>query len=160
MMDHNENDWKRVRELIRAYGPSPNRWPPQDQHLAASIEDGLVSALVREEQVLDDILNSYKVPVPSQEIMNTVLTIPTGSLSSKSNSFVLGLWPFRAAWQPASVATLALVVGIAAGQITQLPAESRSDTSSVAALGLDEEITIAMGTFAMGEFYIVTVGEQ
>ena len=151
-MDHHENDLRRVRELTRAYGPSLDRWPSEDRRLATVLADDAVATLVSGEQVLDDLIDSCEAPVPSQQLMNSVLTIPTGTESPMPNTFIFGLWPFGAAWQPASVAAVALVAGIAAGQITQLP--------TGAALGVDEEFTVTMGDLALGEVYFVTGGQQ
>lgn len=149
-MEWHEKDLQRVCKLIRAYGASPDRWPAQDKHLAAAVADKGMAQLVREERALDEVLDSHKGAAPSQNLMNAVLTIPTREIPPQSGFFGVRLWPFRAAWQPASLATFALVAGIATGQVTQTPADVSATDSYV----MDEEITVDMGTLALGDLYI------
>lgn len=153
-MDNHENDLRRVRALIRAYGSSSDRWPEAERPLAVILSDESVSKLADEERAFDDLLDVCEIPAPSQTLINAVLTIPTRSVASGRKGFALGLWPFRAVWQPASIAAVALVAGIAAGQVSNVPVE----TTNVAAdtIGMDEEVTVAMGEFAMGALYITT----
>ncbi len=155
-MDHHKDDLDRLRAVVRAYGSSPDRWPETDRYLVAKLSDDALAAPVAEERALDELLEAYEAPVQTQNLMNAVLTIPTRSSGRKI--FTLGLWPFRAAWQPASIAAVALVAGIAAGQVTQVQVQSTISAADV--IGVDEDITLAMGEFAMGALYIVTEDQQ
>ncbi len=157
-MDNHENDLNRVRALIRAYGSSADRWPEADRPLAALLSDESVSKLADEERAIDDLLDACEIPSPSQTLINAVLTIPTRSVASGRKVFAFGLWPFRAAWQPASIAAVALVAGIAAGQFSQVVMETTP--VAVDTIGMDEETTFAMGEFAMGALYITTEDQQ
>ncbi len=153
-MEYTEHDLRRVRELIEAYGVSPQRWPEDERRLAPLLNEPPIAQMVREETVLDELIGSAPAPAPSQQLYNAVLSMPSGQ--SARAAFTFGIWPFRAAWQPATLAVAALVAGIAAGQFTQV----QSPVQEPAGLGLDEELVVAMGELALGSIYLDTDIEQ
>ena len=155
-MNLSDFELERVCALIRAYGVKSDRWPKDDQYLAPALDDERFSILLEDERLLDDLIEFSDDVAPSQDLFNATLAIPNGSKSRVSTPYTFGLWPFRALWQPASVASLALVAGIAVGQLTQVQVTADSVATNDEMYGLDEEITVAMGDLAFGELYIVT----
>ncbi len=159
-MNLSDVELERVRVLVRAYGVVTDRWPEDDQHLAATLDDERLASVLKDEGLLDKLIESCEDPVPSENLFNVVLAIPNGSTPRVSKPLIRGLWPFRALWQPLSVASLALIAGIAAGHLTQTSVSEDEIVASIEMYGLDEEITVAMGDLAFGELYIVTEIQQ
>jgi hypothetical protein len=112
-------DFDRLSTLLDAYGADRTRWPEAERASAwALIEaDGKARALFEEARSLDHLLNRASTIEPSPELKATVLA----DASRPRESWIEALWPFGAAWKPASALAAAVLLGIIAGVVLPNP---------------------------------------
>ncbi|MEJ2120663.1 MAG: hypothetical protein P8Z76_08105 [Alphaproteobacteria bacterium] len=129
-------DLDRLSILLDAYGADRTRWPEAERAAAwALIEaDDKARALYEDARALDGLLNQASTIEPSPELKAEVLA----AASRPRESWIEALWPFGAAWKPASALAAAVLLGIIAGVVLPNPLGSS-----------DEPIESEIGELAM-----------
>jgi len=114
-------DLARLEVLLDAYGADRTRWPEDERAGAwAFIESAdQARALYEEARALDGLLAQATTFEPSPELKAAILTEATAPRGQ--GSWIAGLWPFGAAWKPASALAAAIMLGIIAGVVLPSP---------------------------------------
>lgn len=103
-----------LRKFVEAYGANPDRWPTDVKRRfdPGELESPEISAFMQAERDLDALLDEATLFDPSPELAAEVLL-----LSERRNlpRWLGACWPFPAVWRPATVLTIALLVGILFG---------------------------------------------
>ena len=112
-------DLDRLSTLLDAYGADRTRWPEAERAAAwALIEaDDTARALYEDARALDGLLSRASTVEPSPELKAAVLA----DASRPRESWIQALWPFGAAWKPASALAAAVLLGIIAGVVLPNP---------------------------------------
>jgi hypothetical protein len=129
-------DLDRLSILLDAYGADRTRWPEAERASAwALIEaDDKARALYEDARALDGLLSQASTIEPSPELKAEVLA----AAGRPRESWIEALWPFGAAWKPASALAAAVLLGIIAGVVLPNPLGSS-----------DEPIESEIGELAM-----------
>jgi hypothetical protein len=129
-------DLDRLSTLLDAYGANRTRWPEAERASAwALIEvDDKARALYEDARALDGLLSQASTIEPSPELKAEVLA----AAGRPRESWIQALWPFGAAWKPASALAAAVLLGIIAGVVLPNPLGSG-----------DEPIETEIGELAM-----------
>jgi hypothetical protein len=116
----NRIDLNRLGTLLDAYGADRTRWPEAERTGAwALIESNSAArALYDEACALDDLLGKASAIEPSPELKAEILA---AAARTRQESWIAALWPFGAAWKPASALAAAIMLGIAAGVVLPNP---------------------------------------
>lgn len=137
-------DLDRLRTLLDAYGADRTRWPEGERGAAwALIEaNDQARALFEDARVLDDLLSRASAIEPSLELKAEVLA----AAGRPRESWIQALWPFGAAWKPASALAAAVLLGIIAGVVLpspfengEVPIESEIDELAMTTVFVDVE---------------------
>lgn len=118
-------DLDRLSTLLDAYGADRMRWPEAERASAwALIEaEDRARSLYDEARGLDTLLSQASAIEPSLELKAEVLA----AASRPRESWIQALWPFGAAWKPASALAAAVLLGIIAGVVLPSPFGSTED---------------------------------
>jgi hypothetical protein len=133
-------DLDRLSTLLDAYGADRARWPETERAAAWALVEAndKAHALYEEARALDGLLNQASVIEPSLELKAEVLA----AASRPRESWVQALWPFGAAWKPASALAAAVLLGIIAGVVLPNPLG-----------GGDEPLESEIGNLAMSTVF-------
>lgn len=110
---------ERLAELLDAYGADRARWPEAERAGAwALIEaDEAARTLYDEARALDALMGRASVVEPSPELKARVLA----DARKPRETWIQALWPFGAAWKPASALAAAIILGVIAGVVLPSP---------------------------------------
>jgi len=133
-------DIDRLSVLLDAYGADRSRWPEGERAGAwALIEaNAAARALYDEVRALDRVLARASAIEPSPELKAEILA----AAGQPRESWIQALWPFGAAWKPASALAAAVVLGVVAGVVLPNPFG-----------GSDEPIESEIGELAMSTVF-------
>jgi len=112
-------DLDRLGELLDAYGADRGRWPEAERARARALIEANDRArdLYDDARALDDLLRRAGTIEPSLELKAEILA----AAGRPRESWIQALWPFGAAWKPASALAAAIMLGIAAGVVLPNP---------------------------------------
>jgi len=112
-------DLDRLSVLLDAYGADHSRWPEGERAAARALIEASDAArtLYEEAGALDDALARASAIEPSPELKAEILA----AVGQPRESWVQALWPFGAAWKPASALAAAVVLGMIAGVVLPNP---------------------------------------
>jgi len=129
-------DLDRLSTLLDAYGANRTRWPEAERASAWALikVDDKARALYEDARALDGLLSQASTIEPSPELKAEVLA----AAGRPRESWIQALWPFGAAWKPASALAAAVLLGIIAGVVLPNPLGSG-----------DEPIETEIGELAM-----------
>jgi hypothetical protein len=140
----------RAKHMLETYGADLSRWPhtDRDELLQVIKDDHVLSAMMRDEQALDELLNQAPNVVPSLSLQSRILSAQSGDEGVAGTNFlpktlkqVLDvLWPFGSAAIPAGALVAAIALGGSIGFSTGVASDGWSEegTYDVVALALGD----------------------
>lgn len=114
MVDHSDPVFDELRKLAAAYGSNPSRWPVEAGRMLEQLDpdDRNLVSVLQVENELDVLLDNATLFRPSPDLAAEILLL---GRRRKLPWWVAACWPFPAVWRPATVLTIALLIGIAFG---------------------------------------------
>lgn len=131
----------RLRQLLKTYGASPDRWPDEDRDAARKLlaENPDARRWLSAEASLDEMLNTFEVDVPVELKHRILARIPETS-NDMLDRLIDWIIPSRDhLWRPVVVAIIPLVAGIVIGGTVRI-----GDTADDADIWQEEIYVMAL----------------
>ncbi len=143
---------ERVKQIIDAYGASPDRWPASERAEAQALlaRDAGLQAYAREASEVDALLaTAQRAPAPAW-LAGEILSAAPQPVGARLRGMVEMIWPRGGMWQPAGALAASLAVGLWVGASGLAPAQLTGTSETTTASLTDDEITAALygGEFA------------